>query len=207
MVSTPSRRAASSASNGSRHRSNARCRVTPQPPARAISSAMRGSSSAPSGVSTPMTTPSAPSAAKRRTCRRSSSNSESEYKKSPKRGRSSTRIGMSTRSRTMRNRSSQGEVPPMTRFSHSSSRVAPPRAALTADSTESTQTSSILAILRLPFSFLSCFSPTYSISIACAACPVNAAESTIYGRKRFHPPSVTSCFWYQSRAFSKSESV
>ena len=62
------------------------------------------------------------------------------------RGRSSTRIGISTRLRTMRNRSSSGEVPPITRFAHSSSRIAPPRAALTADSTESTHTSSTRAM-------------------------------------------------------------
>lgn len=40
----------------------------------------------------------------------SSSNSLSVYKKSPQRGRSSTRTGTETRSRTMRNRSSSGEV-------------------------------------------------------------------------------------------------
>ena len=43
--------------------------------------------------------------------------------------------------RQMRNRSSSGEVPPIIKLAHNSSRIAPPRSALTADSTEWVQTS------------------------------------------------------------------
>ena len=98
MLETPSALPPEARQRGRGIHQKARCSVTGRPRAAAIRRSIRGSSSSPSGVSTPSTRPSAPAAAKRRGIGQKDLEFQPGVTKSRRsRGRSSTLTGILTR--------------------------------------------------------------------------------------------------------------
>ena len=139
--SNPTAAAARSAAIGFLDTSIARCNVTGSGRAAATKREHIFVSKSPSAVSAPVTMPSAPRRLYMRMFSSMQSISSAEYKKSPPRGRTKTRIGIRTRRFRALRRPGLGLTPPSTRLEQSSSRSAPPRSASTPEVTESTHAS------------------------------------------------------------------
>src|SRR5512134_331054 len=139
--SMPRPTTASSASNASRVKSNARWKATSRGRAASTSVLVTSASTVPSGWSAPITMPFAPRSRAVAMSRRITASSVSSYTKSPLRGRISTNRGIPTCSRTAAIIPAEGVVPPSSTSAHNSIRPAPPPCAASAEATESTDTS------------------------------------------------------------------
>ena len=149
-MSAPNEIASSKARYGSLQTSNARCNVKCIPDVPCLSRFIRSKSIFPSGKRQPATTPSAPRLWNNLASSSMALNSASVYKKSPNLGRIKTCSGISHALRICLNMLMPGVVPPTAKLEHTSRRSAPPLLAITADSTESTQTSNILFTMPVP---------------------------------------------------------
>ncbi len=86
----------------------------------------------------------------------------------------------------MRNRSSSGEVPPIIKLAHNSSRIAPPRSALTADSTEWVQT------FQNRFHFLLLLRDRITLGKLCDS--IHTVIGYLYHQKPYRSTQVFSAF-------------